>query len=133
MRKITLLLLLFVFQLQLNAQTITVSGAGNANFNKTYNLCNSCGFSYTTAEAKDSSTDSYFDTPVAGIPFVQYQIYRKDGIWKLASASMCSGCTSPSITTYSTITSNTTKPPCNWGSGISLSGDCISSGPTCSV
>lgn len=133
MKKLSLLLLLFVFQYQLKAQTITVTGASNANYNKTYSLCNSCGFSYTPAEQNDAGTDTYFNAPTTGIPFSQYQIYRNNGVWKLANVAMCNGCTSPTITIYSTSTSNTTKPPCSWGSGISLSGDCISSGPSCSV
>jgi predicted RNA-binding Zn-ribbon protein involved in translation (DUF1610 family) len=111
-------------------QTITVSGASNTNLNKTYTLCNGCGFAYTTVEVKDVGTDSYFDGPVSGLPFDQYQIYRKDGTWKFAKTYMCGSCTSPSTAIYNTIASNTTKPPCDWGNGISLTGDCVSSGLT---
>lgn len=118
----------------MQAQTITVSGSSNTALNKTYTLCNGCGFQYTTVEAKDAGTDSYFDAPTSGIPFDQYQIYRKNGIWRFARVAMCSGCTSPS--TYPnlvSVTSNTTKPPCDWGNGLTLTGDCVTSSPSCSI
>ncbi len=130
MKKSFFLFLFAVATAQLNAQSVTVSGASNTDLNNTYPLCNT-GFACTTAEGKDAGTDSYvIDVPLGGFPINKYQIYRKDGIWKFARVYMCSGCTSPSFQFFNTTTSNTTKPPCDWGGGITLTGDCVSPGPT---
>lgn len=139
MKKMLLFLAFIVGFIQSKAQTNTVTGATTTPaVNKTYTLCNGCGFSYTTAEIKDAGTDAYFDVPTSGIPFDQYQIYRNNGQWKLAQVAMCMGCTSPQTYIYYKVTANTNKPPCNtsWTVGntanvenIALTGDCVNLAP----
>ena len=133
MKKTIVFIMLSLISFQIFAQTITVTGASNTNLNKTFTLCNGCGFSYTTVEPKDAGTDSYFDGPASGLPFDQYQIYRKDGIWRFARVYMLSCCSPTTVPNIVSITSNTTKPPCDWGNGLTLTGDCTTSAPSCSI
>jgi hypothetical protein len=130
MKKMYFLMSLLALGATAHAQIVTVSGASNTILNNTYPLCNS-GFPCTTAEAKDAGTDSYVvDVPASGFPLNKYQIYRNAGTWKFARVYLCSGCTSPSFQFFDTVVSNTTKPPCNWGNGITLTGDCVTPAPT---
>lgn len=133
MKKIFLIIASVITVLQASAQTITVTGAANSNLNKTYTLCNGCGFSYTTVEPKDAGTDSYFYFPASGLPFDQYQIYRKDGIWRFARVYMTTCCSPNTVPNLGSISSNTSKPPCDWGNGITMTGDCTPAHPFCSI
>jgi hypothetical protein len=128
-----------VFSASILAQTVTVSGVpAPAAANAIYTLNNSGSFQYTTIEVKDAGTDAYFTADAVFSATGQYQIYRNGGNWKIGRV-ICNGCTTPSTNLYYQTVSNTSKPPCtnNWmpvGGGalinITLTGDCVSSGPT---
>lgn len=123
-----------------SAQTVTLSGATAptpAAANATYTLNNSGSFQYTTIEVKDSGTDSYFTADAVFSATGQYQIYRNSGNWKVGRV-ICNGCSTPTTTIYYTLTNNSTKPPCTgtWTKlsggteALSLTGDCVASGPS---
>lgn len=124
----------------LSAQTVTLSGTAAptpAAANATYTLNNSGSFQYTPIEVKDSGTDSYFTADAVFSATGQYQIYRNSGHWKIGRV-ICNGCSTPTTTIYYTLTNNSTKPPCTgtWTKlsggteALTLTGDCVTSGPS---
>lgn len=124
MKTIILCILLSITGSTLYSQ-IVLTGSTTTSANTTYNIGTP---NNTQVFNADAGTNIYSDNPWtlgSPIPFTQHRIYRVNGVWKLDKVFV--GANGPSITPISTSAGNNANPPCDWGSGITLTGTCYNS------